>query len=349
VPRTARKIAAGEAVTVVAFGTSMTIRAHEGETACGYYLDALLSNVIEAYGNDRVELICRGLPGFSSFWGVHRVGVDVVANKPDLVLLEFAHNDTVVPAIQMAMPAIVAKIRDSLPDCEIASVILAPAGTARFGPSEPMLVHEAIAEYYGIPSFDLATLSEECVASGNATWSEGSKALTYDGVHHSPWAADVLGVPFARAFVELIDASLQLQERHLPASGSSELVRADRRSLRGIADAAWSIDAPAAAISFNPGAYLDVIACALREGASFQFDFTGKHVQLWTLLPGGELSVDVDGQAQTLDLQAKSSSSWELLVLAVDLSEARHRVTGRATRLPVVLGDLYFVGEEIHV
>ncbi|HTX03148.1 MAG TPA: SGNH/GDSL hydrolase family protein [Candidatus Acidoferrales bacterium] len=349
IPRVAHKIVTGEAVRLVAFGTSMSTHSDFGVRKSGYYLDMIVPTLSRKYNNNRIELLYRGLEGFPSLWGVHRVRSDLLPTNPDLVLLEFAHNDVgYPPAAIEAMVAIVTLIHAALPVCEICIVLLAPPGSARDEPNGAMRAHESIAEYYGFPTFDLATLAERVVASGAATWTgDPNTALTYDGIHHSVRAITLIGAPFATAFDELVQASLQLPQLPNMPSPPTVLVRADRAALREFADAGWTIGPAPKEITRrrSAAAYIDEIAVARNVGASFQVSFVGKHVQVWTLPMGGAISVEFDGLKQSVDLPAEGEGIWRLITLASDMPDIRHTVRVSVDRLPVTFGDVHFVGE----
>ena len=358
-PRFASKIASGEPAVIVAFGTSMTLHSRGGIRLGARYLDALVPALRDAAKNPNITLHCKGLEGFNSLWAAYRVHTDVVPLRPDLVLLEFAHNDTaeaMQPMIPYALHAIVAQIREALPACEIAIVILQPRGLTAEAPSGAMRAHEAIADYYGFPSFDLATLSDRLVAQG--------RELTFDGTHHNEAAATLLGVPFADAFLELIRASASLQPLSVPPPDEtcraglcnldylplSRMVRDFRRARRASAAtftaAGWTAG-PADAgheRSRNAAAYLDAVAGAKESGASFSFRFRGTHALVWALATGGAMRIEVDSRTYALDLP-RDEHTWLPLPLTPDLEDREHRVSVTATGLPLVLGDIYFIGE----
>src|SRR4051812_40437497 len=87
-PNVARKLAAGAAVTVVFLGGSVT----EGGGAEGYV--ARSQRWFDAtYGAGRVTVVNAGIGGTDSDFGEQRFARDVLANRPDLVVIEFAVND----------------------------------------------------------------------------------------------------------------------------------------------------------------------------------------------------------------------------------------------------------------
>ena len=194
IPRFARRLRDGEPASLVAFGTSQTL--------AGAYLDRLPAALRAAHGRARVAIVNRGRKGCMTLGAAFRVADDVLPHAPDLVIIEFAHNDVtqdVLDYIPSALEGIIAQIRAAAPACEFVFVYLALHGTAAGGPTPAIEAYENIADHYGIPSIDLAALSEDLVARGQAIWfGDETRALTVDGIHHGPAAAGLLGDPFAR-------------------------------------------------------------------------------------------------------------------------------------------------------
>jgi hypothetical protein len=376
IPRFANKVASGKPATIVAFGTSMTLHSRCGTRLGGRYLDRLLPRLSEAARNERITLHSKGLEGLPSVWAAYRTRGEVIPLAPDLVLLEFAHNDVAPAATGLAaasLHAIVGQIREVLPACEFATVLLQPEGCGAGSPSGPVPAHESVAELYGFPSFDLATLSERLVAAGLTTWKGPSEtALTVDGVHHSAVAERLLGEPFAEAFVELLNASCAAPDQpdtpppdeffrgHLCslehvglARMVRELRRANAAALRPYLDDGWVVGPAQDEMHArrNAAAYTDEIAVAIRPGASVRFPFVGTHAQIWALETGGGVRVAIDGLEQTLRLpdsppaSGSVRSTWRIFSVTPDLPDGRHELTLTAVALPLVLGDLFVLGE----
>ena len=79
----------GEPVKVVALGDSLT----QGWLVSQGYLYFLREMLLDIYPSCEISLINRGIPGNTSEQGVERVYRDVVSQKPDLTLVQFALND----------------------------------------------------------------------------------------------------------------------------------------------------------------------------------------------------------------------------------------------------------------
>ena len=339
-PRFAARLRAGAPATVVAFGTSMTL--------FGQYLARLPAALAAETGNAHVRLVNRGFRGYFTFAAAFRVVGDVLPHVPDLVLIEFAHNDAerdALDAIAPALDAIVANVRTVNPDCEFAFVYLAPAGVAASGPSPAMLAYEEAADYYGFPSFDLAALSERLVAEGRAGWTAGAApALTTDGIHHSDAAAELLGAPFAAAFVALLRASDSGAAAPPRTVRDRSLVETLRTPVAGMPLAGpWATGVPPNHAVRTCEAYDDLVAEPRAPGAAFRVRFTGTRVLLWAM-GSGALEIALDGRPERYRLEVRSGPVWSIHTITPPLGLGEHLLEATALELPLVLGDLFVVG-----
>jgi hypothetical protein len=286
----------------------------------------------------------RGLRGFVSFAAAFRVIEDVLPHVPDLVLIEFAHNEAEPDAldnIPPALDAIVSQVRAINPDCDFAFVLLAPRGVATAGPSPAMRIYQEVAAYYRFPVFDLATLTEQLVASGIPWTGEGG--LTTDGIHHSESAAELLGGPFAEAFGELLATS-----DHPPADARAVLDRSLVVTARVAVAAcskhgAWATGLPPNHASRNCEAYDAEVAQPQAPGAAFRVAFEGSRVFLWTMGTGAiETMIVGSGVRNRVDIN--SGSVWTFHTISPTLPNGPYVLEVTALELPIVLGDLFIIG-----
>lgn len=339
IPAFARRITSGEPVTIVAFGTSMTYG--------GQYLARVVPVLEAATGNAKVTLINSGQRGFISFWAAFRVPGDVLPHAPDLVLIEFAHNDVTDDALadsRAGLDGIIAQIRDTYPACEFIFVYLAMRGAAATGPTRAMLAHEETAAHYGFPSIDLATLSERLVASGAASWTgDGAPALTHDGVHHAEGAIELLGEPFAAALLELVHAS-----------GASMARRADVRdrtysrtwrepASTYIAEGAWGRGLPRGHEDRIVEAYTENVAVPTSPGGLLRIPFTGRQVYVWAL-GAGALTVSFAGRPERFHVPVESGDQWRIRALMPMWESGTYTLEVSIPQPTVMLGDVFFVG-----
>jgi len=90
-----QKAAAGESVTIVAFGESITAGAH---AAAGKgYVDLVRAWLTERFPKGQVAVINAGVGGSTTERGLARYEQDAAKHRPDLLILEFAVNDYLRP------------------------------------------------------------------------------------------------------------------------------------------------------------------------------------------------------------------------------------------------------------
>jgi lysophospholipase L1-like esterase len=338
IPRFARLVSAGESATVVAFGTSLTLG--------GAYLDRLPAALSAAYGDARVELINRGRNGYMTLGAAFRVYEDVLPHAPDLVIIEFAHNDVtqvLIDYIPSALEGMLGQIRAAFPACEFVFVYLALPGTAEHGPTPAIEIYEAVANEYGIPSFDLARLSEELVAQHRAIWyGEGAPALTVDGIHHGPAAADLLGAPFAAAFLELLEPP-----------GDGPVIRATRtdaltavtrvRAADRLATGVWEVRALTAAERRGAGIDEEGLAEAREPGASIRVSFVGTNAFAW-VSGSGVLGVRIVETDARYRVGVDAEKKWWLCSLMETHPAAHYTLEVIALNAGLLIGDLSIAG-----
>ncbi len=86
---TKRKLASGEALTIVALGDSLT----QGWMVRKGYLDFLEEMLAGRFPGSRARLVNRGIPGDTAEGGLYRLSDDVISYGPDCVFIQFALND----------------------------------------------------------------------------------------------------------------------------------------------------------------------------------------------------------------------------------------------------------------
>ena len=340
-PRVAARLRAGEPLTIVAYGTSQTL--------FGQYLAQLEGTLRRAFANERILLVPAGLRGFFSFCGAFRVADSVLPHRPQLVLLEFAHNDLepgAVEQIPLAAAGIISQLREALPETEVAFVYLAPPGSASAGPTPAMRAYERIADELQLPSFDLATMMEGLVERGVASWTGGPEApaLTFDGFHHTALVEELVAVPFATAVVELVRASPG-PPRAPVALTNVTLGRTSRAAASAfIAGGEWAVGVPHAHESRNADAYIDNVAQAITPDAKLYVAFNGSWLFVWAI-GAGALHIAVDGFSERFVVPVHSTTAWDLHTLLGPVPVRTYRVEVTVVGATVVLGDLFFVHE----
>jgi lysophospholipase L1-like esterase len=336
-PRVRRLVSAGEPVTIVAFGTSMTLG--------GHYLDRLPGALRAKYANERITLINRGRNGYSTLGAAFRVNDDVLPYAPDLVLIEFAHNDTTWDLVNFtarALEGMLAQIRRARPKCEFVFVYLALPGAATYGPTPAIAAYEEVAERHGISAIDVATFAETLVAQGAAVWEGAANALTVDGIHHAPVAAELIGGPFAEAFVQLLAGDGDAAPiPAVPAGALAPLTRVAAAACERAGN--WAIRGPRAGEERGAGIDEEGFAEALEPGATLRIAFTGTDAFAWAS-GSGVFGVRVAETDERFRVGIEAPGKWNLRALIPPHPAARYSLDIIALNAGLVLGDLNFVG-----
>lgn len=338
IPRFARLLRDGKSAAMVAFGTSLTLG--------GAYLDRLPAALRAAYGSARVTLVNRGRNGYMTMAAAFRVAADVLPHAPDLVLVEFAHNDVtqvLVDYVPSALEGMLGQVRSVLPDCEFVFVYLALPGTAAGGPTPAIAAYEGVAEDHGIPSIDLAALSEDLVAQRRAVWQgERAHALTVDGVHHGPAAAGLLGDPFAAAFLQLLRLDCDVPALRALCSGAFTTV-SRVRAADHLSTGVWAVRPPGEAERRGAGIDEEGLAEALEPGASVRVAFAGTNAFAW-VSGSGVLGVRIAETGERYRVAVDAVAKWRWCSLMETHPAARYTLEILALNTGLLLGDLSFAG-----
>ncbi len=193
------KLTRREPLSIVAFGSSIT--------ADGGYLARVVPALERVYPGAHAELQRIGRNGFDSVLAAFDAQ-SVAARRPDLVFVEFAVNDhaaSVKPFIAPALRGIVAQIRHAAAACEFVFVYHGRIVEGVRADRAHLAMHEIVADALAIPSIDIDELSARLVARGQAAYAGDSEnALTTDGTHPSAATERLIGIPFARALLDIV-------------------------------------------------------------------------------------------------------------------------------------------------
>lgn len=347
-PRLARSLRPGVAARVVAFGSSIT---HDG-----FYLEPLAPHLRIEYPGSDVDVIRRTLPGFMSFWAVHRTAAIAELN-PDLVIVEFAVNDhgLQVPEITLkSIEGIVRQLKSAPSPPDIAFVYFM-SRLAEAVPRQAAVIEmwERVADHYGITSIDCSAVAEELVGSGKAIWldrwpgrpSWDAKdypfSLTRDLSHHTPEAGRIFGRHVAEAIAAAANDSAD------PGAFAEPLYTdnyADARSYfpPDLEREGWERrrvdDSTETQLTVM---YFSELLVPSRIGASLSFEFTGRELKIWSYSGAGNV-ITLDGNRASLNLPDPRMASPTFILRG---SEAgTHTVRIDAHELPLEIGAIDTIG-----
>ena len=147
------KLIAGEDITIVGFGGSITQGAG---TTSGKSYGEVVCKMLDELGTGKVTYINKGIGATTSVYGVGRMGKAVIENNPDLVLLDFTINDQYVADYAYSYEALVRELAEH----EIATIAImfgqrqyyTTSGIKKERNLRDMHLPSLI--YYGIPTID---------------------------------------------------------------------------------------------------------------------------------------------------------------------------------------------------
>jgi hypothetical protein len=349
-PRLARAFRESRSARVVAFGSSIT---HDGD-----YLEGLAPAVRGQFPHCDVDIIIRALPGFMTFWAMHRTPT-IVELDPDLVILEFAVNDHCIDTPEItakSIEGIVRKLKSSVNPPDIAFVYFMshlPSAVSR--QKEVIGVWEQVAEHYGIPSIDCSAVVESMASSGRAVWvyrwpgrpswdaEEYPIVLTRDMSHPMANVGRMLGEHVAKTIVEAAGTAATLSRTLPPPLYADNYADARTHFPPQLAREGWSrraledhVQAQAAVIYFSE------LLVADRPGAQLTIAFEGRHVMLWAHSAAGNV-ISLDGRRAQLDLPDPRVAT-PIFVVRQD-APSSHVIHIEAHELPLQIAAIDVLGE----
>ncbi len=347
-PRLVKRLRPGVPARIVAFGSSIT---HDG-----FYLDPLAPHLRAEFPGADVDVIRRALPGFMSFWAMHRTAA-IAALNPDLVIVEFAINDhgLQVPEITLkSIEGIVRQLRAAPSPPDIAFVYFM-SRLAEAIPRQAAVIElwERVADHYGITSIDCSVVAEDLVRSGKAIWLERwpgrpswetkdhPVSLTRDLSHHTAEAGHILGRHVAEAIASAAKDATDPGPLAAPlypdnyADARSyfppDLEREgwERRSVDDRAETQLTV------------MYFSELLVPSRIGASLNFEFTGRELKIWSYSGAGNV-ITLDGNRASLNLP-DARMAFPTFILRE--SEPRtHAIEIEARELPLEIGAIDTIG-----
>ncbi|MCE5215538.1 SGNH/GDSL hydrolase family protein, partial [bacterium] len=305
------KLQAGKEVRIAYFGGSITAANGWRPKTTKWFQDTFP-------GAKAVE-INAAIGGTGSDLGVYRYEQDVLRHKPDLVFVEFSVNDGGADPLNIwrAMEGIVRKTWQADPSTDLCFVY-----TFRVGYEKDLLkgmcpqaagADEILAEYYGIPSINMALRTVQLAEEGKLIYvppkeaagtvqptPEGVMLFSTDGVHP-------LDAPHQMYTDVIADALRQMQPA--PKPGAHELkapmVADNWETAKMVFLEPWMLSPgwtrldPTKGMGASFAKYMPQMWEALRPGDKIQFRFRGTGAKLYDILgpDGGQAVVTVDGKA----------------------------------------------------
>lgn len=179
-PNTMKKLNNGEELTIVFYGDSIP---YGCDASSLYYREPnqdtypnLFRKALKEIFGSRIRLRNTAVGGMTSAWGLENIKTEVIDYKPDLAVILFGGNDDGIGGAKATcsnMRAMIERIREELPDCEIIIMgTIVGNETAGFNTPtlKPLLTdgfNQIANEFSGVVSIDIYNLHSYMLESKN--------------------------------------------------------------------------------------------------------------------------------------------------------------------------------------
>ena len=180
-----RRAKAGERLSVVFFGASLTWGANASDPQQTSYRALMARRLEEAYPQARFKFWDAAIGGTGSQLGVFRFDRDVLRRKPDLIFLDFSANDDIYGDDAETLASYESLLRRGILDAKapVVPVIFPFLWNVQAGKLDGMKrrdAHLAIAKAYNVPAGDAIELAQRRVKAKETTIAQ---LWPFDGVH----------------------------------------------------------------------------------------------------------------------------------------------------------------------
>ncbi len=349
IPNTLAKLDAGQDVKIAYFGGSITAQPGWRVKSFDWFR--------KTWPAAKLTEINATIGGTNSEHGVYRCWQDVLSKKPDLVFVEFAVNDGGMPANDCfrAMEGIVRQTWIASPSIDICFVYTFRTGYEKdlekgMNPAAAS-AHEMVAEWYGIPSINVALKTVQLAQEGKLIYvpkvvngekqptPDGVILFSDDGVHPHVEGGHVV---YTQVITDALTAWRQgaKAEDHALRSpliadnwDAAKLVPLTKSMLSD----GWTKLPAGEGLARTFADRLPELWYTDKPGATISFKVKGETVKLYDLLgpDGGQVDVEVDGKTRGPVPRFDSYCTYYRLAnlfIARDLGPGEHaiKVTLRA-------------------
>ncbi len=343
----ARAATPGAALKIAYFGGSITAQPGWRPKSLAFFQST--------FPNAKFSEINAAIGGTGSDLGVHRVQADVIAHRPDLVLIEFAVNDggAAPEQILRCLEGIVRQIRRALPACDLGFVYtlteaLAPAMLeGRFQRSASVM--ERLADHYGLPTIHLAMEVARLAREDRLVWRAplpktdaerqalGDKfVFAPDAVHPHPETGHELYLQaIVRSLPAIQAASGRPGPRDLPAphtAANYERARLVPLSAARPGPGFAALDSKEDPLARRFASRLPALHRATAAGAKLTFRFRGTRCAIYDVIgpDSGRVRVTLDDRPPEIRTRFDAYCTYHRLssfLIGSDLPDGEHTVT----------------------
>lgn len=267
----AKRAEAGERLTVVFFGGSLTWGARSSDPQKTSYRAIIGQQLEEKYPQAHFKFVDAAIGGSGAQLGAYRLDRDVLAAKPDLVFLDYTLNDDAyktTPDTLAAQEAIIRRVITEA-NCPVVQMFLAAKSFVTDGTTEKMkrrAAHIEIAKAYNVPCGDAVVLMQEKHKRGeidlDKIWTPESFDTCHPGDKGYALYAEAAWAAFNQAVAEKIIC--HAPEKMLNADTYMHVARVKLSSLSPL-PAGWRVTAPSTdycAFDFLMTRWLDDVTIA---------------------------------------------------------------------------------------
>ncbi|MCY2930830.1 MAG: SGNH/GDSL hydrolase family protein [Planctomycetota bacterium] len=161
------RMTAGDRVNVVFLGGSITWGAAATDPPKTSYRALVTSWLETQFPKAHVNSIDAAIGGTGSKLGVFRMDRDVTAYDPDLVIIEFAVNDSESPDTTETMEGILRKLHAHNPETAVVILVLGAGGDYAALPT--WTSHRCLAASFGLPCIDVVSPIQKLMKEGLST------------------------------------------------------------------------------------------------------------------------------------------------------------------------------------
>ena len=282
-----RRARAGEALSVVFLGGSLTWGAAATDPMQTSYRALIGKKLQEFYGNYRITLHDAAIGGTGSHLGVFRLDRDVLKHQPDLVFVEFAVNDhpfSIYPGRLEAYEAIVRRL--VLARIPVVQGLLAVKQDLFSPPKEERVLdpeHKKISAAYGTGLGDTVALMREKVASGSV--SPDDLWWPFDSTHPNDNGYALYAEAMWASFRQAVDEKrvCHAPEQMIHPDTFTRLVRKKISAIELLPEN-WDVGIPTpwgVAFDFYMSRWFDDVVIASHGAGPLRLVFDGTFVQLF--------------------------------------------------------------------
>jgi lysophospholipase L1-like esterase len=336
-----RRADAGERLTVVYFGASLTWGANATDPNRSSWRALVSRKLEERYPRAHFRFVDAAIGGTGSQLGVFRFERDVVAYRPDLVFLDFTANDTITTADKPSLASYEAIVRRVVAEAGAPLVqVVLPFKWDLKTPREQLArlaAHRQLSEAYGAAFADAVSLLKDRMKSGAVNPDDLWPA---DPVH----PGDAGYAQFAEAVWSAFDQAVAEKRVGRPPAEPLHgdlFLHSKRARLAdlGPLPAGWRRDRPhvqASNYDMMMSRWLDSVAVAggSTNVAPLRLEFRGRFVMLFGegTVKTGKLRALLDGQPVTYMVKKQPETLFDPGSLA-------HKIKGTTHLVQTLIGD----------